>query len=263
MANLFFLIWHDNLGTGWTCLLIVLLLLWILLSLLVIIYIKINKKNLTKKLLLLLIPFAILLSQLVPITYDFLAKTALFRNLNEAIELELKAIDSAIIPYQKGAYYCNLASLYSIKKDFNTAQKLYKKAFDYLGSYKYPCWGISFLHFYTFGEYDTAIEIIKNDEKLKNYYDFLAMCYAMKKDTENALMNVDKAIAKKKHYKNLALKANLIKSTNPDLATKYYKVALQICNKPEEKYIVNEIYNDFINYEKNRLETIKLKNNQY
>ena len=39
----------------------------------------------------------------------------------------------------------------------------YDVAYKYLKSYKYPCWGISYLSFYLKGDYDTAIEAGNQD----------------------------------------------------------------------------------------------------
>ena len=254
LKNLFFNIWYDSVGSGWLLLVVVLFL--ICLAFLVFNFARTRAKNENsyKKHLIYLSFIIIILYQAIPVSLDFVANAFSSFNIKGAIQVEQVAIKASLIPWQKGCYYCKLASLQLLDKDYNKMFKTYDIAYNYLKSYKSPSWGTSYLSFYIKGEYDTAIEIAKNWKGGNIPYQFISDCYLMKNNIKNAEISIDKAIQIKESYSNIATKAYILKITGKENeAITYYKKAKQLCKNEKEKNIVENRYKNFLEYENNRL----------
>ena len=190
----------------------------------------------------------------LPVSIDFCANAISTFDIKKAIQIENVAIKLSIISWQKGGYYCKLATLYLLNKDYNEMYNTYDIAYKYLKSYKYPCWGLSYLSFYTKGDYDIAIEIAKNWKAGDTPYQFIANCYLMKNDIQNAELYINKAILQKETFVNCATKAYILKRTGKKLESiAFYKKAINLCKNEKEKNNAKNIYENFVEFENNRL----------
>ena len=258
LKDLFFNIWYDCLGTGWIILVVMLSLFSIAILVFNFAYFKANNKSFHKKHLVYLCLIILILYQAIPVSLDFIASALSIFDIKKAIQIEQVAIKSSLIPWQKGCYYCKTASLQLLDKDYNKMYKTYDIAYKYLKSYKSPSWGISYLSFYTKGEYDKAIEIAKNWRGGNTPYQFISDCYLMKNDIKNAEIYIDKSIQKKESYLNIASKAYILKTTgNEKEAAMYYKKAKQLCKNKKQKNILETKYKNFLEYENNRLNILR------
>ena len=268
LKDLFFNIWYQDIGIGWIFLFSTLFFLYIAIIVFIIAYQKAHNKKFTHKHILFFIIASIIMYQMIPISADFLALSYSTKNKQEkAVQFEHIAIKTAMISWQKGAYYCNLATIYrnttpqSIKKAINAYQMAYKLIKDY----KYDCWYWAQYVFYDFGDYDTAIEIAKNRYfALTPNYALLTNCYILKKDFKTALTYINKSIENKKRENaiSLATKAYILKQLgNKKEAKNLYKRALEISSSSSIEKI-KAIYKDFIGYEKKQQELILSEQNQ-
>lgn len=259
LKDLFFNIWYDSFGDGWVLLIIVLFLFC--LAFLVFSFARIKAKNekFTKKHLIPLSLILIIMYQAVPVSIDVYAAFVSVFDIKKAIQIEQIAINTSVIPWQKGGYYCKLAGLYNIDKNYKAMHKAYDTAYKYLKSYKAPCWGISFLYYYTIGNYDAAIEMAKNVKVGRIPPNlFISHCYLIKGEIKNAELYVDKDIQKGEDISNLATKAYILKVTGKSKnAAVYYQKAKQLCKDDKEKKMVEEIYKNFVEYENNRLNLLR------
>ena len=274
LKDLFFNIWHNDLGYGWSLFVLALFFLCLIFLIIYFVLIKIKKVKFNNKHIIFLILIAITMYQAVPVLIDFKATLVLMFNiakldkietsidettLNKLVETEKIAIKFSVIPWQKGGYYCKLANLYLYNHKYNKMFEAYETAYKYLKSYKCPCWGMGFLAFYNKRDYDAAIEIAKNRKKYTPNV-FISQCYIMKGDMENAELYIDKAIQGRKNlYPGLlAQKAYILKiKGNNEEAIKYYQQAKQLCKKEKDIKKVDSMYNDFIEYENKRLHSIR------
>lgn len=262
LKNLFFNIWYDDMGSGWLLLVVVLFLLCFAFIVFNFARIKAKNEKFSKKYFICLSFILLIMYQIVPVSIDFIANAIGDFDPKKAIDIEQIAIRTAVLPWQKGGYYCKLATLHMLNKDYKKMYETYKVAYNYLKSYKCPCWGISFLKFYFNRDFDTAIEIAKNFNGGNIIYpfSFISQAYLMKGDIKNAELYIDKAINQKETYSHYAIKAYILKTTgNKKEACKYYKQAKALCKNEKEKNIVEKIYNNFVEYENNRINELRLQ----
>lgn len=160
-------------------------------------------------------------------------------------KLQKLSIKITPIKWQKGVYYIQLGDAQKGKD----VLPYYNKAYDLIGSYKYKCWSaIPLVHYYFLKDYDTALEIAE----LHKISTTAADCYIMKGDYQKALNCINDAIDKKPNSAVLYAKRGFIcnKLGQKDLAETDLKMALKL-SKDKEK--IRKIYNDWTNYELNRL----------
>jgi len=258
LKDLFFNIWYDSTGSGWLLLVVVLFLFCLAFLVFNFAHIRAKNEKFHKKHLIYLCFIIIILYQVIPVSLDFVASTLSSFDIKRAIKIEQVAIKASLIPLQKGCYYCNLAILQLLDKDYNKMYETYNIAYKYLKSYKSPSWGISYLSFYTKGEYDKAIKISENWRGGSTPYQFISNCYLMKNDIKNAEIFIDKAIQTKESYSNIATKAYILKVIgNEKEAITYYKKAKQLCKDEKEKTIAEKIYKNFLEYENNKLNILR------
>ena len=266
LRDLFFNIWQDSTGYNWLMLVLLLFIICFFFLIFYFVRIKLKKIQFNKLHLIGLGLILIIMYQIIPTSLDFYANEVIgtldymenhditSKGISESIKFEKMAIQTAMIPWQKGGYYCKLSILYNTKGDFKNMRAAQKQAYRYIKSYKYPCWGINNLLFYAQGEYDIAIEIAKHSRVMKTPpYAFISHCYIMKGDLKNAELYIDKSIQIRKGYENLATKAYILKEkgkTAESLA--YYKEALQVCKTEKNKIKAEKIYRDFIEYSKQK-----------
>ena len=262
LKDLFFNIWFDDFGSGWMLFVIVLFLFLLSFLIFNIALIKAKNTKFSKKHLISLGLIILFIYQIIPVSIDFIANLVSPFNIKRAIQIEQVAIKTSIISWQKGGYYCKLAALYLIDKNYNKMYETYDSAYKYLKNYNNPCWGISYLSFYTKGDYDKAIEIAKNWKAGKTPYHFISNCFLMKGDTKNAELYINKAIEQKETYLNLALKAYILKITdNQTESLKYYKRAIDKCKNDKEKNMVTKTYANFVKNETDRLNILRKQQN--
>lgn len=260
LKDLFFTIWYDEFGSGWVLLTTILFLLSLAVLLFIVGRIKAQNAKFDKKHLMLLLLVVFFFYQIIPVFVDLCATSTSKNDLQKAIQIEKKAIKMSLLSWQKGCYYCNLFHLYLANKDYKKMDEAQKKAYEYLKSYKAPSWGMSFLSFYTKGDYDEAIEITQSYMARKdvNIYQFISNCYLMKNDIKNAELYIDKSIREKELYSNLAIKSYILKVTgNMANSNTYYQKAMRLCKNNKEKEFVRKAYSNFPMYESKRLEEIR------
>lgn len=258
LKDLFFSIWYDEMGSGWLLLVTVLFLLCCAFLVFKLARLKAKNEKLLKKHFICLSFIILIMYQIIPVSIDFIANLISPFDIKRSLQLEQFAIKTSVIPWQKGGYYCNLATLHMLDKDYKKMYENYDIAYKYLKSYKSPSLGISYLHFYTKGDYDSAIEIAENWKGGKTPYQFISNCYLMKGDIKNAELYIDKAIQQKESFSKIATKAYILKvtgKTKDSLA--YYEKAKQLCKNEKEKHIVENTYKNFIEYENNRLNILR------
>ena len=258
VKDLFFNIWYDQMGSGWLLLIVILFLFCIAFLTFNFAHIKAKNEKFCRKHFIYLFVIIAIMYQIIPVSIDFIANLISTFDNNKAIQIEKIATKTSIIPWQKGGYYCKLATLHMLDKDYKKMYENYDIAYKYLKSYKSPSWGISYLHFYTKGDYDRAIEIAKNWKGGKTPYQFISNCYLMKGDIKNAELYIDKAIQQNESFSEIALKAYILKvtgKTKDSLA--YYDKAKQLCKNEREKHMVENRYKNFIEYENNKLNILR------
>ncbi len=260
LKDLFFNIWYNDMGSGWLLLVVVLFLLCIAFLTFNFARIKARNKKLYRKHFIYLCLIIAIMYQIIPVSIDFIANIISPFDIKKCIQIEKIAIKTSVITWQKGGYHCNLATLHMLDKNYNKMYENYDVAYKYLKSYKSPSWGISYLAFYTNGDYDRAIKIAENWKGEKTPYQFISNCYLMKNDIKNAKFYIDKDIQRKETYLNLATKAYILKLTgNTKESLIYYKKAKQLCKNKKEKNKVENTYKSFIEYENNRLNLLRKK----
>ena len=258
LKDLFFNIWYDEMGSGWLLLIIILFLFSMSFLIYKLARIKATNSLFCKKHFIGLGIIITICYQIIPVSIDFIAHAIGVSDIKKAIKFEQVAIKSSMIPWQKGGYYCKLATLHLLNEDCNEMYNAYDVAYKYLKSYKYPCWGISYLSFYTKGDYDTAIEIAKNWKAGYTPFQFIANCYLMKGDIQNAELYINKAIQRKETYLNYATKAYILKITGKiSESITYNKKAIDLCKNEKEKNNAKKIYENFVENENNRLALLR------
>lgn len=250
LRDLFFSVWYAT-GEGWMILIITLFCLSVASLVYIIARTKALSKNFTKKHFVSFVVLFFLIYQIIPVVVDFYARAQSVNNKPKAICFEKLAIKTALIPWQKGGYYINLGYYYHMAGQFEKADKSFKKAYEYIKSYKYWCWATVDGIFYNYGDYDTAIEIAKNCLAYQNpFKGLIAQCYIMKGDFENALIYINIKLANQKTLTSLALKAYILKKLGKKEEAKiFYKEALTLSHSEREIKRVNDYYNDFVGYQ--------------
>ena len=155
-----------------------------------------NKKFNFKHYLLFILTLLIMY-QIIPVSFDLAAmKHSNDENFSKAIKLENLAIKSAIIPYQKGAYYIKMAYFYKSAACYTQMMKAYKNAYNYIKTYKYNWWKLAIANSYGTGYYDETIAMLVDNYPLNNA--LISKCYIMKRDFEKALFFINKDLEKKR-----------------------------------------------------------------
>lgn len=269
LRDLFFNIWSDDLGTGWIVLIVGLFCLCLAIAIIVIARTKALNKKFGIKHYLFFVFASLIMYQIIPVCFDFvsLSNSSDSNSLSKAVKFEKMAIKSAIIPYQKGGYYINMARVYKFGNCPSQMMASYKKAYDYIKSYEYIVWLLVGMDAYSYGYYDEAIEIsnhsgyrvvpnilLSSPDRVRLHV--LPRSYIKKGDFKNALIFVDKAIKSKENFTNLALKAYILKQMGQKSEAKiFYEKAIKKCNGNSGSIKnVNKIFNDFIGEEKKSLE---------
>ena len=299
LRDLFFYIWYDNAGLGWisfTTTLFLLCLAWIIYK---VARTKALDKKLSKKTWIGIFLASFLMYQIVPVTFQLLAIRTMFERENvqksdiisSEFEKEIKyrklAIKTALIPWQKGAYYYDMGQSYrgyiSKSKGFASVTSkdviyCYEKAYKYVKSYKYPALGGGLavaIEYYNNGDYDKAIEVSKIaysksplfeapfPKEPEPLYGLMAKSYLMKGDLENALLNINLEVSDKSSWRYLALKAYLEKKIgDKKLAYEYYKKGLKDIKCGDECVKEFEaMYEDYYAYEQKRLNDMRDRRN--
>jgi len=272
LKDLFFFIWHDDMGCGWLIFTVVLFLLSIAWVVYTVARTKALEKKLSKSSWIGILIALFLMYQIVPTCFDLLGMMSEYYqtgledkvNLDRSVSYEKLAIKTSIIPWQKGGYYIKLAGTYMMNKDYTNQIASLDKAYEYIKEYKYPCWGTAFLVYFSIGEYDKAIELskywrISSTSEIRPMYNVIARCYIMKGDLENAMLYTDKALEREKqdskqYATTFALKGYLEKRKgNKENAEKFYKQALELAKDANQKELVEATYKDFYSYEQERL----------
>lgn len=253
--DLFFAIWLNDIGAGW--LMFITLLFCLYLAFLFFAFARTMAKNnkFHKKHLIHLGVLLILAYQLIPISLSFKSIES-YSDIKKSIYFKQLAIKTAIIPWQKGAYYCELAMLYYQSKNYEKMREAQSIAYYYLKSYDYSCWGMNFIPFYREGDYDTAIKIAQNFLKKHGGepYAYIARCYLMKNDIKNADLYINKSLGEKETYMNLALKAYILKTKGEfSESLTFYEKAKSVCKNGKESNVVDETYKNFQEYESKKI----------
>ena len=265
LRDLFFNIWYDDMGSGWLLLVIVLFFLCIAFLVFTFARIKARNAKICKKHFICLGLALLALYQIIPVSIDFYANAMSPFDIEKAIKFEKVAIKTSIIPWQKGGYYCKLATLHLLNKEHKKMFESYDSAYKYLKSYKYPCWGISFLSYFTNRDYDAAIEIAKSWSDRSRIgtnpqFGIISQCYLMKGDIKNAELFIDKALQQIQTFKYNAIKAYILKEKgNTKEALEYYKKAKELCKNENQKDVVEKIYKNFVEYENNEIDKLQKK----
>ena len=264
--DLFFNIWSNDLGTGWIILVVGLFFLCLAIVIIVIARTKALGKKFGVKHYLFFVFTALIMYQIIPVCFD-LAVLSYSLTFSKAIKLEKAAIKTAMIPYQKGGYYINMARVYKFGNCPYQMMDSYQKAYDYIKSYEYIVWLSAGMDAYSHGYYDEAIKISNHSgyRVVSNILlsspdlvrlNVLPRSYIMKGDFKNALIFVNKSIEKKETYTALALKAYILKQMGQKSDAKiFYEKAIKKCNGNAASIKnVNKIFNDFVGEEKKSLE---------
>ena len=123
---------------------------------------------------------------------------------------------------------------------------------------------MNYLIFYINKDFDTEIEITENlgGENIIRPFGFISQAYLMKGDVKNAELNINKAIRHNATYTNLAIKAYILKITESvNESIRYYEIAKSLCQNNKEKNTVEKIYKNFVEYENNKINALRLKQN--
>ena len=165
------------------------------------------------------------------------------KNKKEFLTNEEIAAKLSVFPSQKGFIYLNIAREYNLN-DFQNAKKYYDKAYKALGSYKSQEWLIPMVTYYSWGDFDKAIEIAE----VHRNYGLIAQCYIMKNDYNKALETINKELSIKPNNPwVLVTRANIYRNLgNSDKAAKDYQSVLKNSEKypPISKARLAEQYND-------------------
>lgn len=265
LRDLFFTIWFDEMGTGWTLFVIFLVIITIIALISMVSRHKLNGQKFSRGHIIFFIISALIIYQIVSVGMHIssLISSATNRNsMAESIKKEKAAITASIIPWQKGGYYCSLATLYLIDRDAEGMKTALDKAYKYTKSYKYPCWKMLFLNFELLGNYDTAIEIALNPmPNTKPLYYVVSGFYIKKGDLKNAMVYIDKDIETEGETRfNLALKAYILKKAGKIQESRnLYIKALYLCKDEKSKQKVKNTYIDYLGYENIRLQQARLQ----
>lgn len=163
------------------------------------------------------------------------------KNKNEFLKNEEIAAKLSVFPSQKGFIYLNIAREYNLN-DFQNAKKYYDKAYKALGSYKSQEWLIPMVTYYSWGDFDKAIEIAE----VHRNYGLIAQCYIMKKDYNKALEVINRSIeVNPKNTFCYMLRANIHQNLgNETKALNNYNVAMKKATNPKEQERYTQMYND-------------------
>lgn len=172
MRDLFFAMYGT--GLEWTIWCLLFLLIGIVL--LIVSFVKLKKKAKIAG----IIISALLIWQIVPVGFYWkalfsrtdMSPSELIAAYNEQgkyvynnnyfgyIKYMKLAANTSLIPWQKGAYYCEVAKEFMESKNGLKAVEYYNKAFKYIKDYKYYiCWKFAGLTYYLSGDINTAIKI--------------------------------------------------------------------------------------------------------
>lgn len=262
LRDLFFKIWYDSQGTGWFLFVIFLTAITLSTLIFVIARTKLKKQKFTRGHIIFFIISALIIYQIIPVTIHISAMYLLLKHSDtEAINREMIAIKASMIPWQKGGYYCNLVESYMITRMPAEKKPYLDKAYKYVKSYKYPCWGLLVYEFDILGDYDAAIECAHNlwvANELRPSYELIAGFYIKKGDLKNALDYINKDIELNGEiWHNMALKAYILKRMgNAQEGRNLYIKALSLCEVNIQTEKVKNTYADYLGYEEKRIQGI-------
>lgn len=162
------------------------------------------------------------------------------------------AEQTAIIPWQKGAYLCELAKQYGLNYDGEKTLKTYNQAYKYIKSYKYNCWTLALLTYEASGDIDIATKIATE----QNLYSVAAGFLIESEDYKTALEFINKAIENRPNNSNLYATRAFINSklSNNKSEISDYNKAIELAKNAKEKnfaYKYKQIRNDIINNKNN------------
>lgn len=267
LRDLFFFIWYDEFGFGWNVFIVGLFFLCLAIVIIVIARTKALNKKFGVKHYLFFVFASLIMYQIIPVCFDFAALSLSSDNLSKAIKFEKMAIKSAMIPYQKGGYYIELAKYYYWGGCPSQMIEAYKKAHEYIKSYEYIAWFFAGTDAYSYGYYDEAIEIgnhsgyrayddsfFKNPDIMRFFV--LSRSYTMKGDFKNALIFINKLSEITEASSTLALKAYILKQMGQKKEAKifYEKAVEKYKDSTSSLKNVKETYDDFVGREKKSLE---------
>lgn len=203
MRDLFF----EMYGTGieWTIWCLLFLLIGIIL--LIVSLIKLKKKAKIAG----IIVSALLIWQIVPVGFYWMAwfssvKTPVNELIASGGEMPIKyipspnnfvkymeiAVNTSVIPWQKGIYYCEIAYEYGAFKQGHNAIKAYDKAYRYIKSYKYDnCWRLAPFVYELSGDYKKALKIA---DESKRQFQFYVSCLISNNEYDKALILLNKML---------------------------------------------------------------------
>ncbi len=127
--------------------------------------IKIKSKTAGKKRFVLTFIFLLIIYSFIPYYYENRARNYLQhppRNIDKAIEYRTTAAKLSINPFEKNMLYNHLASLYYIKKDYQTAVDVHKKGCKIINNQELVSTIIISKAYAKLGNYDEAIKILLN-----------------------------------------------------------------------------------------------------
>lgn len=251
MRDLFFAMYGT--GIEWTIWCLLFLLTGVIL--LIVSLVKLKKKAMVAG----IIVSALLIWQIVPVGFwwkAYLTRTDMtYPELVAAYNGQVKyrfnnnysgyirymeiAANTSLIPWQKGAYYCEIAKEYGESKSGPIAIEYYNKAYRYIKSYKYVhCWGLADIMYYLSGDIETAIKIT---ESLNLYYS-TSIYYIAKANYPKALECMNKYIDAHPNssygYAKRAYINNKLGYYDYELAD--YKRAISLSKNEKEKLYVFE-----------------------
>lgn len=164
------------------------------------------------------------------------------------VDTSLKlAIYSSIIPWQKGALYCNLGNLYSKNYRYKKSAEYYDEAYKFIKTYKYKNFIPAESAYNIVRQYDKTLEILE----IHNINEYrLTSMYVLNQKYKIALERLDKQITENPTgWYAYAVKAYIYnKLGDSNLAEENYQKALLFADKYNAKNSVDKIYNDFGKY---------------
>ncbi len=192
------------------------------------------------------IPLTILAVCLAFLTYQYIPNHIISSAVQTGNIYEYKkAINYAILPYQKGVFYSLTGeAYYQFEKDGVKAVQCYEKAHQYTKDYIADGYIPAALLYNVKGDYDKAIEI----SLARKTYNILTISYILKKDYKKALKYANLCINLNKsnpwYYCTRAIICRNL--GNIENADKDYRKSLDLCNN-NSKFAdrINKMYANY------------------
>ncbi len=250
MRDLFFAMYGN--GIEWTIWCLLFLLIGVILLIVSLVKLK-RKAKITG-----IILSILLIWQMVPVGFYYKAIVAGFNNQsytelyksyygqkNDSFNYPnyLKymniAINTSLIPWQKGVYYCEIAKSSAIPKKGTVSIEYYNKAYKYIKSYKYQlCWLLAPFAYDAAGNTNKAIEIA---DELK-LYSLISIYYIGEGKYSEALDAANKGVQLSPNNYSCYLYrayANMALGNKTD-EYKDYQMALSLAKNDKQKQMVFE-----------------------